>query len=276
MTTLLLILVVLLAFFAINYNKLQKLSQNVKQSASNIQVAISKKLSLINQLIDVVKNYQESEQFTQLKISQDASAANIMASYQQSGATLASLQGFAEKFPNLKASEQYQLLMKNITLCELDIQKNREIYNSQVNRYNSSRSGIPTVFVAQLIGFSEAPYIQFDLSGIHEATDLKSFKTDDGERLSQLLKSAGSNISTAAKTLTHHAGDVGKMLSEKINGKENAPGDFYFLIQGGVPKGPKPLYEIKKMIEEGKISGEIKVAPNGSDAWRDINDYENS
>ncbi len=270
-TLLAILIVIVLIIVVVAYNSLQKLSQNVKEKASNVQVAISKKMTLINQLIDTVKNYQESEQFTQLKIAQDTNAANLMASYQQSGALLSSIQGFAERYPNLKASEQYQKLMDNISECELDVQKCRELYNQSVKEYNTKRSAIPTVFVAQFIGFSEAPYLQFDVSG-NDSTSLKEFKTDDGERLKQLLKSAGSNISGAAKSLSAHAADAGKMISGNVL-PDHPVNSFYYMIPGGVPKGPKPLGEIQQLIAEGSIPTETKVAELGSDDWKDIDMY---
>jgi len=271
MGTILIILIVLLIVVVISYNSLQQQSHKVKECASNVQVSISKKISLLNQLIDTVKNYQEGEQFTMLKISQDTNATNLMASYQQSGMVLSSIQGMAERFPNLKASDQYQSLMGNIRECELNIQAKRENYNSAVNRYNSHRSGIPTVFVAQIIGFSEAPYLEFDTAGTPDANILKNFKTDDGERLKQLFNKAGSGMAGAAKSISHHTGDVTKMLSEKLSTK-NQPG-FYYLIPGGVPKGPKPLDEIQKLLRDGIIPAETKIAKNGSDEWMEANEY---
>jgi len=61
LTFIFIVLIVLVLWAARIYNSLQKLAQNVRESSSNVQVAISKKLSLINQLIEVVKNYQTGE-----------------------------------------------------------------------------------------------------------------------------------------------------------------------------------------------------------------------
>ncbi|AWO01060.1 LemA family protein [Chitinophaga alhagiae] len=195
-----------------SYNSLQKLGQDVREKASNTQVAISKKLALINQLIDVVKNYQEGEQLVQLKISQDASAANLASSYQQTGAVMAAVQGIAEKFPNLKANEQYHRLVDSIQQCEQNIQDSRERYNHAVKKYNTRRSKIPTVFFAKTMGFPEAPYMQFDVSGMNETASLHQFKTDDGERLQQLLSGAGSKIAGLAS----QAGKAGAELLDKF------------------------------------------------------------
>src|SRR5690606_32950212 len=152
---LLLILIGLLVSSVISYNALQTFAQDVREKSSNVQISVSKKLGLINQLIDVVKNYQEGEQLTQLKVSQDNSAVGLAQSYQQSGAIMATVQGMAERFPNLKANEQYHRLVDSIQHCEQNIQDTRETYNRYVNVYNTRRVKIPDVFVARFMGFPE-------------------------------------------------------------------------------------------------------------------------
>jgi LemA protein len=262
------VLVVLLVIAVRSYNSLQRLSQEVRETASNVQVAISKKLTLINQLIDVVKNYQEGEQFVQLKVSQEANATALMSSYQQSGNVLASLQGVADRFPNLKANEQYTNLTNNIRDSELGIQASREKYNSAVKSYNSVRNKIPTVFVARFIGFSEAPYLEFDLSGVKDVTSLKDFKTDDGERLHQLLSGAGNKISEATKAIAGQAGQAGKVLADKM--KDKSSETYFYMAPGGVPKGPHSLNDIKVLVEKGNIPADSKIAVSGSDDWKNL------
>ncbi|PPL01517.1 LemA family protein [Parapedobacter indicus] len=221
MFVLITLLVLILLLAAGSYNALQKLAQDVREKASNAQVAISKKLALINQLIDVVKNYQEGEQLVQLKVSQDTSATDLASSYQQSGTVLATVQGIAEKFPNLKANEQYHRLVDSIQHCEQNIQESREKYNHAVKEYNTKRLRIPTVFMARAMGFPEAPYLQFDVSGMNEITSLQDFKTDDGERLQQLFTGAGNKIAGLAT----QAGKAGKELVDKVkeSQKDSAP-----------------------------------------------------
>ncbi|MDQ3393717.1 MAG: LemA family protein [Bacteroidota bacterium] len=213
----------ILVISILSYNSLQTLAQDVREKASNAQVAISKKLALINQLINVVKNYQEGEQLTQLKVSQDATTASLADSYQKSGSVFATVQGIAERFPNLKASEQYHRLVDSIQHCEQNIQDCREKYNNAVKGYNTKRVKIPDVFIARSMNFTEAPYMQFDLSGVQEAFTLNDFKTDDGERLEQLLSGAGNKIAGYAT----QAGKASKDFVVKI--KENRNG----LIKNG-------------------------------------------
>lgn len=272
----------LLIFAAWTYNKLQRQAQEVREATSNVQVSVSKKLTLLNQLVDIVKSYQESEQFTHLKVAQDNSAVALAAAYQQSGSLLANLQGAAERFPNLKASEQYHRLIDSIQHCELDIQRTREIYNSTVKHYNNAYLGFPTVLIAPFLGFSKAPYLEFDVSGNVDATALKSFQTDDGERLKQLLSGAGGHLAGATKALAGHAGQAGKMIASgagqagkliaakmaEQNQTAQAPATYFYLPKGGVPRGPVPLPTVRELIQRGELDAEVMVARAGSEDWQ--------
>ncbi|MES2651921.1 MAG: LemA family protein [Bacteroidota bacterium] len=261
------LIIAVIAIAIVVYNDLQTKAQEIREKSSNINVSISKKLSLVNQLIDVVKNYQEGEQLVQLKVSQDASTSAMMGSYQQAGTVLASVQGMAERFPNLKANEQYTNLSRNIEKCEEDIQTNRVFYNKVVKDYNTKRLKIPTIFVARAMGFSAAPYIEFDLSGATDVTSLKEFRTDDGERLQELLSGAGSKIIGVSKIIAVQAGNVGKNISDKITEKGKVD-KYFYMEEGGVPKGPIPLSQIAKLVEGGSINETINVSVEGSDKWQ--------
>lgn len=255
----------LLIYAAWTYNKLQRQAQEVREATSNVQVAVSKKLTLLNQLVDIVKSYQESEQFTHLKVAQDQNAVALAAAYQQSGSLLATVQGMAERFPNLKANEQYQRLIESVQHCELDIQRTRELYNATVKNYNKDYLAFPTVLIARFLGFSKAPYLEFDVSGNVDATSLKSFQTDDGERLKALLSSAGGTLAGATKALAGGAGQAGKLIAAKVT--ERVSVTYFYLPRGGVPRGPVPLPTVRELIQRGELEPDVLVARSGSEEW---------
>lgn len=263
-------------YAAYTYNKLQRQAQEVREATSNVQVAVSKKLNLLNQLVDIVKGYQESEQFTHLKVSQDQNAVALAAAYQQSGSLLTTLQGMADRYPELRASEQYHRLIDSIQHCELDIQQVRQLYNATVKHYNNAYLTFPTVLVAPLLGFSKAPYLEFDTQGNVDATALKSFQTDDGERLKQLLSSAGGHLAGATKALAGQAGQAGKLLAGQAGqaGKliaqkvtERVTVNYFYLPKGGVPRGPVPMTTVRELIQRGELEPDVLVAQSGSDDW---------
>jgi LemA protein len=213
----------------LGYNKLRALSESIKEAWSNIGVVGRKQASLINQLIDVVKGYQESEKLVMLKVSEDMSnTANVAQMYQQSGVVLSSVNGLAEKFPELKANQQYQRLIDSIQSCESQLEEARAAYNRTVREYNTSRSSIPAVFYAPMLGFKAAPYLEFE--GNNQVMDmgtLKSFSADDdGDQLNALLSNAGSKLLEvssktidAGKSAAIKAVEGGKNLTEKAQAK---------------------------------------------------------
>jgi LemA protein len=213
----------------LGYNKLRALSESIKEAWSNIGVVGRKQASLINQLIDVVKGYQESEKLVMLKVSEDMSnTANVAQMYQQSGVVLSSVNGLAEKFPELKANQQYQRLIDSIQSCESQLEEARAAYNRTVRNYNTSRSSIPTIFYAPVLGFTAAPYLEFDGNNqIMDMGTLKSFSADsDGERLNALLGNVGSRLLEVSgktinvgKAVAVRAVEEGRILVEKTQGK---------------------------------------------------------
>ena len=245
----LVILVILGIIAFLGYNRLRSLSEAIREAWSNIGVVGRKQASLINQLIDVVKGYQESEKLVMLKVSEDMSnAANVAQMYQQSGMVLSSVNGFAERFPELKANEQYQRLIDNIQACESQLENVRASYNGHVRKYNTARSSIPTVFYAPLLGFKTAPYLEFE--GNEQSTDmgtLKSFTADDdGERLNAMLGKAGGKLIEVSnkglvtgKAVAQKAFEGGKVLAERAQERIEAAQEERGGADGGAPSSAR-------------------------------------
>ncbi|MDR2187188.1 MAG: LemA family protein [Azonexus sp.] len=221
------VIIGVIAFFG--YNKLRGLAESIKEAWSNIGVVGRKQASLINQLIDVVKGYQESENTVMLKVSEDmTNASSVAQMHQQSGMVLSSINGLAEKFPKLKADQQYQRLIDSIQACESQLESARAKYNSSVRAYNTVRSAIPTVFYAPILGFKAAPYLEFEgNTQVMDMGSLKSFSGDDnGERINVLLGKAGdkllevsSRTIEAGKIAAQKAVEGGKALADRTQEK---------------------------------------------------------
>lgn len=303
--TLLFWAVVVLAVFAfLGYNRLRHLSESIREGWSNIGVVGRKQASLINQLIEVVKGYQESEKLVMLKIAEDvSSSASIQQMYQQSGIVLSAASGIAQRFPELKADTQYSRLVDSIQACEKDLQASRQIYNQQVKSYNVHRSSIPTVFFASVVGFKEAPYLEF--AGNEQITDigkLQTFSSDsDGERLNALLGVAGSKAlelgSKAAqigRDVASKAAEGGRQLADTARGStyksENGESldialppppppppipkvSLYYLGKDRQTIGPVSASELSRMKNLGHISPDTLVVELGEKNWKPYGDW---
>ncbi len=68
----------------------------------------------------------------------------------------------AEAYPDLKASEQFLNLQKNLTKIESQLQAARRIYNNEVTNYNTKISTVPTNIIASIFGFKEEELFQIE------------------------------------------------------------------------------------------------------------------
>jgi hypothetical protein len=214
-----LVAIVLGVLAYMGYNALRALSESIREAWSNIGVVGKKQVSLVNQLIDVVKGYQESEKLVMLKISDDISSAKQVSEvHQQSSVILSAADSVAQRYPELKANEQYKRLIDSIQACETQLEKARQAYNAHVKAYNVKRSSIPNVFYASTIGFKVAPYLEF--VGSEQVLDtgaMQAFSSDaDGERLNALLGAAGNKMLAAGNKALDSGKEVAESASNKI------------------------------------------------------------
>lgn len=283
------VLVVVAVIALFSYNALRSLSEGIRESWSNIGVVAKKQVALVNQLIDVVKGYQESEKLVMLKVSDDIiSTASVAAVAQQSGTVLSAVNGLAQRFPELKANEQYQRLIDSIQRCEQDLEEARRKYNNAVKSYNTRRSSLPQVLFASTIGFKAAPYLEFQNNdpNIANVGTMQGFSTDeDGERLNQLLGAAGSSakrlgeralsggkeLATKAlegsKVLAEQAQEKVKQMSEEREARPAAVQQFHYLDKDKNPAGPVSQSDLHRLFAEGAVTLETLVLASGSAQW---------
>lgn len=214
-----LVAIVLAVIALMGYNALRALSESIREAWSNIGVVGKKQVSLVNQLIDVVKGYQESEKLVMLKISEDISSAKQVSEvYQQSNMILSAVDSVVQRYPELKANEQYKRLIDSIQACETQLEAARQQYNANVKVYNVKRSSIPHVFYAATIGFKVAPYLEF--VGSEQVMDtgaIHAFSSDaDGERLNALLGAAGNKMLEVGTKAVGTGKEIAEAASEKI------------------------------------------------------------
>jgi hypothetical protein len=193
------------------YNTLRRLAENVKEAQSNVDIALRKKVSLINRLSEMANQYREGEKLVMLKVSQDSTEAAMREAYQQSGNVLATIQGMAQRFPELKATDQFKELLPAIDRAESDLQNWRVRCNATIKDYNSHRSALPHALYAGVLGFRPARYLELESAESSDSMVERPIFSDDGDRVNELLGMAGTRMLGATKTLASQ----GKLLAEK-------------------------------------------------------------
>lgn len=152
---------VLLVFIIFKqYNTLVELKMKVKQAKSGIDVYCQQRFDLIPNLIETVKEYMkyEKEVFENItKLRTEYNNTKDMKVSQELNKQINSIIAVAENYPNLKASEQFLNLQKNLEKIESQLQAARRIYNNDVTNYNTKISVVPYNIIASMFDFeSEA------------------------------------------------------------------------------------------------------------------------
>ena len=140
------------------YNNFVRLKNNVAQAWSNIDVLLKQRHDELPKLIETCKGYMQYEQKTfqmiteartafmrATSVGQKAQADNMI-----SGA-LKSLFAVAEKYPDLKANNNFMQLQRRISELEERIADRREFFNDTTNTFNIRIAQIPDVFVAKML-----------------------------------------------------------------------------------------------------------------------------
>jgi LemA protein len=269
--TLVFLAALVLAVLAVwSYNSLRRLAENVKEAQSNVDIALRKKVSLINRLSEMANQYREGEKLVMLKVSQDNSEAAMRDSYQQSTAMLATIQGMAQRFPELKATDQFKELLPAIDRAETDLQNWRVRCNGTIKDYNSHRSALPHALYAGMLGFRPARYLELESVESSDSMIERSAFSDDGDQVKELLGMAGTRMLGATKTLASQ----GKLLAEKaatrvqveMAARAAAP-EFHYLDADKRPKGPVSRDELDLLFRAGAISAETDILQAGGKSW---------
>ena len=161
------VIIVVIVFLVIlsGYNKLVKLRNKVKQSESGIDVYLNQRFDLIPNLVECVKAYSkhETEVFESVtKLRTIYNETKNLDNASKLNNSLNKLLAIAENYPELKASEQFLNLQRNLTKIESQLQAARRIYNNDVTTYNTKIQTVPTNILAGIFGFKEAQLFQIE------------------------------------------------------------------------------------------------------------------
>ena len=169
-----LIVVVVIALIAVLWyistrNGIIGSRNRVEESWSGIDVQLKRRHDLVPNLVETVKGYATHEQkvFEEVtKARADAMAAQSVGDTAQAEAglnrSLADLRAVAEQYPDLKATENFQQLSRNLSELEEEIQASRRIYNSNVQSYNTKIQQFPASIVANQGGFTDKEFFEIE------------------------------------------------------------------------------------------------------------------
>jgi LemA protein len=165
------IIVIVVLFLVVTYNRLVTLRQRVKEAFSDIDVQLKRRHDLIPNLVETVKGYAAHERGVFDEVTQaraGAIAAGAQGPQQRAAAedmltgALRSLFAVAEAYPQLQAVQEFKDLSENLRDTEDKIQFARRFYNGQVRDYNTALQTFPTLLLAGAMGFTPSEYFEVE------------------------------------------------------------------------------------------------------------------
>lgn len=164
-----LIIAIIILIVFIQYNTLVRLRMRVKQSKSGIDVYCQQRFDLIPNLIETVKGYvnYEKEVFENItELRAQFNNTKDLKIGEELNKRINSIIALSENYPDLKASEQFLNLQKNLIKIESQLQAARRIYNNDVTNYNTKISIVPYNIIAIIFNFkSESLFVLEDENG---------------------------------------------------------------------------------------------------------------
>jgi len=163
-------IVALAALWAVaTYNGLVRRKNVVAEAWSGIEAQLKRRADLIPNLVETVKGYAGHERETLEELaklrSQGQAQTDVAARAQTEQAITAAigrLLAVAEAYPQLRASENFQSLQKDLAEVEDQIQLARRYYNGAVRDLNVMIEQFPSNLVANWGGFKPAPFFQIE------------------------------------------------------------------------------------------------------------------
>ena len=158
------------------YNRLVQMDEQVNQAWAQVENVYQRRLDLIPNLVETVKGYAAHEQSTFISVTEArAKAAGTISrdvitdpqkfqQFQESQAALSSalsrLMVVVEKYPDLKANENFLSLQAQLEGTENRIAVERGRFNEAAQIFNTMIRQFPTNLIGGMFGFRSKEYFK--------------------------------------------------------------------------------------------------------------------
>jgi LemA protein len=178
---LLVLAVVLIAWFAGIYNGLVNLRNRFKNAFAQIDVQLKRRHDLIPNLVETAKGFLAHERETleaviaarnsaegaRTRAAADPGDPQAMQGLASAEAGLSGVLGrffaLSEAYPDLKSNQNMMQVSEELSTTENKIAFARQSYNDSVMRYNNKCEMVPSNLVASMFGFQRAEFFEVEV-----------------------------------------------------------------------------------------------------------------
>lgn len=155
------VVILLLAYIISTSNKLNRARIKIDESASDIDVALTKRYDVLTKMIDTVKGYAKYEQetiFETVKLRQGMTIQEKNKANELMEKNMSKINVLVENYPDIKASETYKTLQMSIADVEEHLQAARRLYNANVSALNQEIVTFPISIIALFKGLRKKEF----------------------------------------------------------------------------------------------------------------------
>ena len=151
------------------YNRLVRLRNRAENSWAQVDVQLRRRYDLVPNLVEAVKGYAAHERAAFERVTEARARAQQAGSVEEQAgaeneltAAIGRLFAVAEDYPELRASENFQDLQRQLEETEQKIAVARQIYNDAVLSYDNALETVPTNVVAAVFSFEPRVYFEIE------------------------------------------------------------------------------------------------------------------
>lgn len=162
------IAVILLCVFGVQstQNKAISLEEQVNTAQSDIKVQEKRRVDLVYNLADCVKQYDKHEADTLTAIAEGRGSTGDIEN------VTTAITAVSEAYPELKSNDNYKQLMNELAMTENLIAEYRSNYNKQIKEYNRYVRKFPTRIFLDMLGYEVMDYQYLDYNAPADAPRL--------------------------------------------------------------------------------------------------------
>lgn len=149
------------------YNSLVALDETVNNTWAQVENQLQRRYDLIPNLVETVKGYAAHEREVLTDVTRARASvggaktpSEMMQANNQLSSALARLLVVVERYPDLKANQNFIRLQDELAGTENRIAVERRRYNDSVRAVNQKIRTFPTVFFASILGFEKRDYFE--------------------------------------------------------------------------------------------------------------------